>query len=82
MAFNPEFFITGLSELAPSTIAVFKAFAGPQKDKYGFLVYTVFSVRWNTFKASFPYCTKNLFKLHKVKATTIRVIKYFPSESS
>lgn len=42
MAFNPEFFITGLSELAPSTIAVFKAFAGPQKDKYGFLVYVSF----------------------------------------
>ena len=42
MAFNPEFFFTGLSELAPSTIAVFKAFAGPQKDKYGFLVYVSF----------------------------------------
>ena len=42
MAFNPEFFITGLSELAPSTLAVFKAFAGPQKVKYGFLVYVSF----------------------------------------
>ena len=39
MAFSPDFFITGISELAPSTLAVFKAFAGPQKDKYGFLVY-------------------------------------------
>ena len=42
MAFNTDFFITGLSELAPSTIAVFKAFARPQKDKYGFLVYVSF----------------------------------------
>ena len=42
MAFNQEFLISGLSELAPSALAVIKAFAGTQKDNYGFLVYMSF----------------------------------------